>query len=99
MYETCSLIVTTRFFEPMMQLARALAIIILTQNEERNLPDCLASFACLNAEVWVVDSGSDDRTLAIAEAAGCRFVTHPFENYARQRNWAFDHLPLSAPWT
>ena len=24
---------------------------------------------------------------------------HPFENYARQRNWAFDHLPIATPWT
>jgi glycosyltransferase involved in cell wall biosynthesis len=47
----------------------------------------------------VVDSGSTDRTLEIARAAGCHVVDHPFENYAVQRNWAFDHLPIGAPWT
>ena len=32
-------------------------------------------------------------------AAGCHVVEHPFENYALQRNWAFDQLPIAAPWT
>lgn len=76
-----------------------LAVIVLTKNEERNLPDCLASLEGLAAEIWVVDSGSTDRTLAVARAAGCRLAEHPFETYAAQRNWAFDHLPIQAPWT
>jgi glycosyltransferase involved in cell wall biosynthesis len=76
-----------------------LAVILLTLNEERNLPDALRSLHGLNAEVFVVDSGSTDRTLEIARDAGCHVVEHPFENYALQRNWAFDHLPIAAPWT
>lgn len=80
-------------------IAPSLAVIVLTKDEERNLPDCLASLAGLDAEVWVVDFGSTDRTVALAEAAGCRVVAHPFETYAAQRNWAFDHLPIAAPWT
>ena len=47
----------------------------------------------------MVDSGSADRTREIARAAGCRVFEHPFENYALRRNWAFDHLPVGAPWT
>jgi glycosyltransferase involved in cell wall biosynthesis len=76
-----------------------LSVIILTLNEEQNLPGALSSLQGLDAEVFVVDSGSTDRTLEIARAAGCRVVGHPFENYALQRNWAFDHLPIGAPWT
>ncbi len=45
-----------------------------------------------------MDSGSTDATVRIAEAAGCHVVSHPFDNYAAQRNWAFDHLPLTTPW-
>ena len=75
------------------------SVIFLTLNEERNLPAALNSLSGLEAEVFVVDSGSTDRTLEIARAAGCRVVAHPFENYALQRNWAFDHLPIGAPWT
>jgi glycosyltransferase involved in cell wall biosynthesis len=76
-----------------------LSIIVLTKDEERNLPDCLASLHALPSETWVVDSGSTDRTLEIARAAGCHVVQHPFENYAAQRNWAFDNLPIETPWT
>ena len=36
--------------------------------------------------------------MAIAEAAGCQVVEHSFDNYAAQRNWAFDHLPVDTPW-
>jgi glycosyltransferase involved in cell wall biosynthesis len=79
--------------------APKVAVIILTLNEEANLPATLASLRGLDAEIFVVDSGSTDRTLEIARAAGCHVIEHPFENYALQRNWAFDHLPIGAPWT
>ena len=59
-----------------------LSVVILTLNEEANLPVALASLRGLNPEIFVVDSGSTDRTLEIARAAGCRVVEHPFENYA-----------------
>jgi glycosyltransferase involved in cell wall biosynthesis len=79
--------------------APKIAVIILTQDEERNLPHALSSLRGLDAEIFVVDSGSTDRTVEIARAAGCYVAVHPFENYALQRNWAFDHLPVGAPWT
>lgn len=79
--------------------ARPLAVVVLTQDEERTLPDCLKSLEGLEADVWVVDSGSSDRTVEIARSAGCEVVHHPFETYAAQRNWAFDHLPIASPWT
>jgi glycosyltransferase involved in cell wall biosynthesis len=79
--------------------APKLAVIILTLDEERNLPHALSSLRGLDAEVFVVDFGSTDRTVEIARAAGCQIALHPFENYALQRNWAFDHLPIGAPWT
>jgi glycosyltransferase involved in cell wall biosynthesis len=76
-----------------------LSVVILTRDEETNLPVALRSLQGLNCEIFVVDSGSTDRTLKIARAAGCHVVEHPFENYAAQRNWAFDHLPITTPWT
>jgi glycosyltransferase involved in cell wall biosynthesis len=75
-----------------------LSVVILTHDEESNLPACLASLRALDAEIFVVDSGSTDRTLAIARDAGCRVVEHPFENYAAQLNWALDRLPVATPW-
>lgn len=78
---------------------RRLSVIVLTHDEEINLPACLDSLASLDAALFVVDSGSRDRTLEIAEARGCTVVGHPFETYAAQRNWAFRNLPLRTPWT
>ncbi|MCK6693194.1 MAG: glycosyltransferase family 2 protein [Thermoanaerobaculia bacterium] len=76
-----------------------ISVIILTYNEEKNLPDCLASLQGLAEEIFVVDSGSTDRTPEIARAAGAIVLEHPFENYGRQRNWALDNLPLRCEWT
>src|SRR5919198_5294299 len=44
----------------------SLAVVVLTYNEELNLPACLASVQGLSPNLVVVDSGSTDRTLAIA---------------------------------
>jgi glycosyltransferase involved in cell wall biosynthesis len=75
-----------------------LSILILTLNEEMNLPFCLESLRGLDAEVVVVDSGSSDQTKEIARRFGARVVEHPFETQARQINWALDNVPLAAPW-
>ena len=75
-----------------------LSIVILTHNEEANLPACLASVKLLKCKIFVVDSGSSDRTRDIATTAGARVIDHPFQNYAAQRNWAQQNLPISSEW-
>jgi glycosyltransferase involved in cell wall biosynthesis len=75
-----------------------LSIVILTKNEAANLSASLASLQELNAEVFVVDSGSTDQTVAIAQQAGCQVFEHPWENYAKQLNWAIQNLPITSPW-
>jgi glycosyltransferase involved in cell wall biosynthesis len=72
--------------------------VVLTFNEKANLPDCLASLRGLRADIWVVDSGSTDGTLALAAAYGAETVHHPFVNYANQRNWALANLPITTEW-
>jgi glycosyltransferase involved in cell wall biosynthesis len=79
-------------------MARTLSIIVLTFNEEANLPACLASVRSLDADLFVVDSGSTDRTCDIAREAGATVASHPFEHYAAQRNWAQQTLPLATDW-
>ncbi|HEY8900367.1 MAG TPA: glycosyltransferase family 2 protein [Chthoniobacterales bacterium] len=69
-----------------------LTIVVLTKNEERDLPNCLAALAGLGTLV-VLDSGSTDRTLAIAAEHGVTVWEHPFESFGKQRNWALDRLP------
>jgi glycosyltransferase involved in cell wall biosynthesis len=75
-----------------------LSIIILTKDEAVNLKVCLTSLRSLNAEIFIVDSGSSDATVEIAKKAGCHVVTHPFENHAKQLNWALQALPIKTPW-
>jgi glycosyltransferase involved in cell wall biosynthesis len=74
------------------------SVIILTFNEEANLPACLASLRGLDCELFVVDSGSTDATLRLARGAGARVFSHPFDTYAAQRNWAQRNLPLGCDW-
>jgi glycosyltransferase involved in cell wall biosynthesis len=79
--------------------ARApVTVVILTFNEERNLPSCLASVAEWAADVVVVDSGSTDQTLAIAAAHGARVVTHAFDTHAHQWAWTFAEVRLTTDW-
>lgn len=75
-----------------------ISVIILTKNESVNLPTCLASLERLHAKVYIVDSGSTDETVAIAQKFGCEVYEHPFKNYAEQLNWAIANLPIDTPW-
>jgi glycosyltransferase involved in cell wall biosynthesis len=82
-----------------MQMKIMISIIILTFNEEANLAFCLDSLKNLDAEIFIVDSGSSDRTLEIAKEYGCQIFYNPWQNYAKQLNWALQNLPIKTPWT
>lgn len=73
-------------------------ILILTKNEELNLPDCLESVKGF-AKRCVVDSYSSDRTKEIALKYGADFFEHKFENYARQFNWGLNNTNITTKWT
>lgn len=73
--------------------------IILTKNEEINLPDCLDSIKGFAKRVVVVDSESTDNTVEIAKKYGADVYTHKFENYARQFNWGIDNTNITTKWT
>jgi glycosyltransferase involved in cell wall biosynthesis len=75
-----------------------LAAIVLTRNEELDLPACLQSLAGVVSEVFVIDSFSTDRTVEISERYGARVLAHPFVNQATQLNWALAEIETSAPW-
>ncbi len=73
------------------------SVVILTLNEERDLPRCLESIAGCD-DIVVLDSGSTDGTAALAAAAGARVFTRPFDNFAAQRNYAHRTVPFRHPW-
>lgn len=75
-----------------------LSVIVLTFNEEQNIGPCLESIVPWAEEVFIVDSGSTDRTLNIVSTYGTKVLTHSFQNYSHQRNWAQENVPLSHDW-
>jgi glycosyltransferase involved in cell wall biosynthesis len=77
--------------------APRVSVIILTYNEQQNIADCLASCAWCN-DVHVLDSGSTDRTCAIASELGAHVHHNRFESFGQQRNWAIDHIPTKHAW-
>lgn len=75
-----------------------LTVLVITKDEALNLPHLLESIRDLGVQIFVVDSGSTDETVAIAQQYGAQVVEHPFVSHAEQINWGLDHLPTSTTW-
>lgn len=73
-----------------------ISVLILTKNEEQDLPGCLASVAWCD-DIHVFDSESTDGTVEVARAHNATITTRTFDGYARQRNAALQ-LPFRYPW-
>jgi glycosyltransferase involved in cell wall biosynthesis len=65
----------------------SLSVVIITLNEEANLPRTLKSVAWAD-EVVVLDSGSTDGTREIAESFGAKFLVESWKGFAAQKNSA-----------
>lgn len=74
-----------------------ISVVILTLNEELNLPRCLDGVSWCD-DVLIVDSFSSDATLQIAAQRGARVVQRAFDNFAAQRNFALEHCELKYEW-
>ncbi len=75
----------------------AVSILILTLNEEENLPACLDAVAWCD-DVVVFDSLSQDRTPEIARERGARLVERKFDNWAAHQNWAMENIDFKHDW-
>jgi len=73
------------------------SILILTFNEEMNLPACLTSVVWSD-DIVVFDSFSSDRTVDIAKAAGARVFQRAFDDYGSQREAARVSVEYKYPW-
>lgn len=74
-----------------------ISVLILTRNEEKDLPGCLESVSWSD-DIHVLDSFSDDRTLEIARSFGASVTQRVFDNWAAHQNWALRNLPFRHPW-
>jgi len=65
-----------------------LAVLILTYNEKKNIVECITSVKFAD-EIIIIDSGSTDGTIEVAEQLGATCIVHPMEEgFAGQRNFA-----------
>lgn len=77
------------------QMRQKVSAAIITLNEEKNLPRCLQGLTWVD-EIVVVDAGSTDRTVEIAQQAGARVFFRPWPGYAKQ--WENAIELCSSPW-
>ena len=65
-----------------------LSVLIITKNEEKNLPDCLKSVSFAD-EIIVLDDESTDKTCEIAKSIGARVVQRKMDCEGRHRNYGY----------
>ncbi|WP_047549750.1 glycosyltransferase family 2 protein [Methylotenera sp. G11] len=82
-----------------------ISVLILTKNEQQDLPGCLESVAWSD-DVHVYDSMSTDDTVAIAERFGAKVTQRGYGesklafggDESAHRNWGLSNLPFKYPW-
>ena len=74
-----------------------ISVLILTRNEQNDLPACLSSVSWSD-DIHVFDSHSTDNTVEIAKAAGAHVHTRIFDDYATHRNAALASITFKYPW-
>jgi glycosyltransferase involved in cell wall biosynthesis len=79
-------------------MSLSISVIILTYNSERSIEPTLANAQRVSNDLHVVDSFSNDRTIEIVRRFRANLVQHEFDNYATQRNWAIENLPIRGDW-
>lgn len=75
-----------------------LTAIILTCNEEKNIASCIKSIKCLAKRIVIIDCGSTDSTVQIAQDLGAEVYFHEWENYSRQYNWGIQAAKINTKW-
>lgn len=73
------------------------SVLILTKNEEQNLPACLKSVSWCD-DVHVYDSMSTDATVDIAECFGAKVTRRSFDDWSTHQNWGLQNIPFAHAW-
>ena len=68
-------------------------VVILTKNEENNIIGVIENAKRITNTVLIIDSGSTDNTVSLAEANGAKVVYREWYNdFSAQRNFALKHV-------
>lgn len=74
-----------------MSTRKSLSVVVIAKNEAELLPDCLRSVVWAD-EIIMLDSGSQDNSIAIAESMGAKVFTHTdWQGFGKQRQLAQKH--------
>ena len=73
------------------------SVLILTKNEESDLPGSLETVAWAD-DVHVYDSFSDDRTLEVARKWGAHVTQRRFDDWSTHQNWGLQNIAFKHPW-
>lgn len=74
-----------------------ISLLILTKNEEQDLPGCLDSVSWCD-DIHVYDSYSDDSTVEIAARYRATVTQRKFDNWSAHQNWGLGNIPFKYPW-
>ena len=78
-------------------MQKEISAIVLTYNEEPNVHRCLESIRNF-CEIFVVDSGSVDRTIEICREYTDNIFFNEYVNHSFQWQWALESLPIKTNW-
>ena len=76
-----------------------LSVVMITLNEEYNLPGAIESIEDHVEEIFILDSGSTDRTVDIALEHGITILQNEFQGFGEQWNVALESFPIKSRWT
>lgn len=80
------------------KVAMRIHVVILTLNESVYIARCIGSCKDQVESITVIDSGSTDGTIEIAEKLGAQVIRHPWVNYATQLNFGISTLVAKGGW-
>ena len=74
-----------------------ISVLILTKDEEQDLPGCLDSVSWSD-DIHVYDSYSDDKTVSIAQDFGATVTQRQFDDWSAHQNWGLRNIRFRHPW-
>lgn len=70
-------------------MANELSLCMIVRNEEHHLRRCLQSIPPCVSEIIIVDTGSTDQSMAIAQEFGAKLFSHPWhDDFSEVRNYS-----------